>query len=108
MSRLNIAELAPEMYKAFLHTEQAIQKGPLHATIRELVKIRSSQLNGCVFCIDMHVHEALRIGEAQIGSTSCPPGGSRSCTPTPSEPRWPTPRPPPSSPTVCRTRSGTR
>ncbi|MEV4376600.1 carboxymuconolactone decarboxylase family protein [Streptosporangium sp. NPDC049644] len=65
MSRLNIAEVAPEMYKAFLHTEQVISKGPLDAVVRELVKIRGSQLNGCLFCIDMHIHEALRLGETQ-------------------------------------------
>lgn len=65
MSRLNMAEVAPELYKAFIQTEQVIVKGPLPATIRELVKIRSSQLNGCVFCIDMHVHEALRLDETQ-------------------------------------------
>jgi AhpD family alkylhydroperoxidase len=63
MSRLNITELAPEVYKAFLQAEQAIRKGPLAATIRELVKIRASQMNGCLFCIDMHTHEALELGE---------------------------------------------
>ncbi|WP_067177135.1 carboxymuconolactone decarboxylase family protein [Microtetraspora niveoalba] len=64
MSRLeNIAQLVPEVYKAFLQAEQAVQKGPLSATVRELVKIRASQINGCLFCIDMHIHEALRNGE---------------------------------------------
>ncbi|MEV5751838.1 carboxymuconolactone decarboxylase family protein [Actinoallomurus sp. NPDC052308] len=63
MSRLNVAELAPEVYKAFLQAEQAIRRGPLTATVRELVKIRGSQLNGCLFCIDMHTHEALELGE---------------------------------------------
>ncbi|MEV5709144.1 carboxymuconolactone decarboxylase family protein [Actinoallomurus sp. NPDC052274] len=63
MSRLNVAELAPDVYKAFLQAEQAIRKGPLTATVRELVKIRASQLNGCLFCIDMHTHEALELGE---------------------------------------------
>ncbi|MFI6452393.1 carboxymuconolactone decarboxylase family protein [Streptosporangium amethystogenes] len=65
MSRLNVAEVAPELYKAFIQAEQVILKGPLDAAIRELVKIRSSQINGCLFCIDMHVHEALRLGETQ-------------------------------------------
>ncbi|MCO5966949.1 carboxymuconolactone decarboxylase family protein [Actinoallomurus soli] len=63
MSRLNVAALAPEVYKAFLQAEGAIRKGPLNATIRELVKIRASQMNGCLFCIDMHTHEALELGE---------------------------------------------
>lgn len=63
MTRLNIAKLAPEVYAAFHQADQLIQKGPLGATIRELVKIRSSQLNGCLYCIDLHTHEALRLGE---------------------------------------------
>jgi len=37
----------------------------LEPIIRELVNIRASQLNGCVFCIDMHIHEALELGETQ-------------------------------------------
>jgi AhpD family alkylhydroperoxidase len=63
MSRLNIAKTAPEVYGALSQVEKAIRKGPLDAGVRELVKIRASQMNGCVFCIDMHVHEALSLGE---------------------------------------------
>lgn len=53
------------MYKAFTAADQALRKGPLEPIIRELVNIRASQLNGCVFCIDMHIHEALELGETQ-------------------------------------------
>jgi AhpD family alkylhydroperoxidase len=63
MSRINLPEAAPELYRAFAHVEGAIRKGPLEATVRELVKIRASQMNGCLFCIDMHTHEALELGE---------------------------------------------
>jgi AhpD family alkylhydroperoxidase len=63
MTRLNIAKAAPEVYEALSQVEKTIRKGSLDATVRELVKIRASQLNGCVFCIDMHVHEALSLGE---------------------------------------------
>jgi AhpD family alkylhydroperoxidase len=65
MQRLNVAELAPEVYGAFLQVERAIGKGPLDAAIRELVKIRASQLNGCLFCLDMHVHKARELGESE-------------------------------------------
>ena len=65
MARIDVQELAPEIYRAFIHTETAIRKGPLDSTVRELVKIRASQLNGCLFCIDMHIHEALSLGEKQ-------------------------------------------
>lgn len=63
MSRLNVPELAPEVYKAFVRAEMAIAEGPLDPAVRELAKIRASQLNGCLFCIDMHIHDALKRGE---------------------------------------------
>jgi AhpD family alkylhydroperoxidase len=63
MSRINIPETAPELFRAFVHTETTIRKGPLDTTVRELVKIRASQMNGCLYCIDMHTHEALELGE---------------------------------------------
>ncbi|GAB4584461.1 carboxymuconolactone decarboxylase family protein [Nocardia sp. IFM 10818] len=47
MSRLNLPQLAPEVYQAWVQAEMAIRKGPLDATVRELVKIRVSQVNGC-------------------------------------------------------------
>jgi AhpD family alkylhydroperoxidase len=61
---MSVAETAPDLYQAFFHTEVVIRKGPLDPAVRELVKIRASQMNGCLFCIDMHIHEALELGEA--------------------------------------------
>ncbi len=63
MTRMSMTEAAPEVYKAFRHVEGVIRSGPLEPAVRELIKIRASQLNGCLFCIDMHVHEALELGE---------------------------------------------
>jgi AhpD family alkylhydroperoxidase len=33
--------------------------------VRELVRIRASQLNGCAYCIDMHTKDARAIGETE-------------------------------------------
>jgi AhpD family alkylhydroperoxidase len=33
--------------------------------LRELVRIRASQLNGCAYCIDMHSKDARAIGETE-------------------------------------------
>ncbi len=33
--------------------------------LRELVRIRASQLNGCAYCIDMHTKDARALGEAE-------------------------------------------
>ncbi|MEU8900856.1 carboxymuconolactone decarboxylase family protein [Nocardia sp. NPDC048505] len=65
MARLNLPELAPEVYKGWYEAEMAIRRGPLDATVRELVKIRVSQLNGCLYCIDMHTTDARLHGETE-------------------------------------------
>ncbi|GAB0107205.1 carboxymuconolactone decarboxylase family protein [Nocardia sp. JMUB6875] len=65
MSRMNLSEVAPEIYQAWVAAEIAIRRGPLDATVRELVKIRVSQINGCLFCIDMHATEARKEGETE-------------------------------------------
>jgi AhpD family alkylhydroperoxidase len=33
--------------------------------LRELVRIRASQINGCAYCIDMHTKDARAIGETE-------------------------------------------
>ena len=33
--------------------------------LRELVRVRASQLNGCAYCIDMHTKDARAIGETE-------------------------------------------
>jgi AhpD family alkylhydroperoxidase len=64
VSRINFGEHVPEVYKALRQAEESLAKGPLDGAVRGLVKIRASQLNGCLYCIDMHIHEALAVGES--------------------------------------------
>jgi len=33
--------------------------------LRELINLRVSQINGCVYCVDMHSNEARAAGETQ-------------------------------------------
>ncbi|SFD26292.1 carboxymuconolactone decarboxylase family protein [Streptomyces aidingensis] len=63
MPRMLLSESAPELHQGFLRIDAEIRRGPLDATVRELVKLRASQLNGCVFCVDLHSREALKEGE---------------------------------------------
>ena len=37
----------------------------LEPSLRELVKIRASQINGCAYCIDMHTKDARAAGETE-------------------------------------------
>jgi len=63
--RINIKELEPNAYKAMSGLEQYTRSSKLPPLLREMIKIRASQINGCAYCIDMHTQEALKLGENQ-------------------------------------------
>ena len=63
MSRINIPKLEPNSYKAMSGLEQYVRNSQIAPRLRELIKIRASQINSCAYCIDMHTQEALKIGE---------------------------------------------
>ncbi|MEO8801620.1 MAG: carboxymuconolactone decarboxylase family protein, partial [Polyangiaceae bacterium] len=58
MTRLNYTKLTPSATQALYALEKAVEELGIDPTIKELVKIRASQLNGCLFCLDMHIKEA--------------------------------------------------
>lgn len=61
--RVNIQERQPQAYKAMLALEGYLATTSLSKTVKELIKIRASQINGCAFCLDMHTKDALQYGE---------------------------------------------
>ena len=61
--RLNIFHAAPEGTNAMVAVEKAIEASGLEHGLLELVRLRASQINGCSFCIYMHVDDALHHGE---------------------------------------------
>jgi len=60
--RLDLAALAPDVYRAMARFANAAGQG-LEPALVELVKIRASQINHCAFCLDMHSKDALAAGE---------------------------------------------
>jgi AhpD family alkylhydroperoxidase len=60
--RIQLDDVAPKQVAAMLRLEASIGLDP---SLRELVKVRSSQINGCVVCIDMHWKEARAAGESE-------------------------------------------
>lgn len=60
--RLNLATAAPKAARALYAADQALHESPLDQTVLELVKLRVSQINQCVHCIDLHSHDALELG----------------------------------------------
>lgn len=53
-------------FKHMIALEEAIKASTLERELIHLIKLRSSQINGCAFCIQMHVAEALIDGETQL------------------------------------------
>lgn len=63
MKRINISEIERNTYKAMINMESYVRNSQIPPLLRELIKIRASQINGCAYCIDMHSEEALSLGE---------------------------------------------
>jgi len=64
-SRIVIPTVAPEAYQALMNLESYISKTSLTPIHKELIKIRTSQINGCAFCINMHTADARKYGETE-------------------------------------------
>lgn len=58
MKRLDYTKLSASASQAMFALEKAVSGLDINRTIKELVKVRVSQLNGCLFCLDMHAKEA--------------------------------------------------
>ena len=56
--RLNYSKIAPDGYQAMRKLEDYVKSSGLEPSLLELVKLRSSQINGCAYCIDMHTKDA--------------------------------------------------
>ena len=64
--RVNYIQQSPELFKKFVEFLNAIKEGAIEEPIRNLVSIRTAQLNGCTFCLDMHVKQAKIQGEREL------------------------------------------
>ena len=64
--RMNIFQAAPDAMKGMLAVEAAFENSGLEHSLVELVKLRASQINGCAFCIHMHVTDAVKHGESDM------------------------------------------
>ncbi|NIZ61016.1 alkylhydroperoxidase [Sedimentitalea sp. CY04] len=63
--RLDLFTTAPDLMKPMLAMEETIKSSGLEHSLIELVKLRTSQINGCAFCIHMHTHDARANGESE-------------------------------------------
>jgi len=64
--RLNYAQQSPELFKKFMDFSMALKGSVIDEKLQALVEIRASQINGCGFCLDMHVKQAKILGETEL------------------------------------------
>ena len=63
-TRISIKDLEPAAYEAMLTLEKYSAKTEVSRELKELIKIRSSQINKCAYCLDMHTEDAIKYGES--------------------------------------------
>ncbi|MFW0784430.1 carboxymuconolactone decarboxylase family protein [Gordonia sp. CPCC 206044] len=56
--RMWLPRTNPNVYKALVALQRASSEG-MDPELNELIKIRASQLNGCAYCLHMHLSDAL-------------------------------------------------
>jgi len=62
-ARLNYAKAAPDAYAAVKALDNyVVNDSGLEPRLIHLIKLRASQVNGCAYCVDMHVKEARNDG----------------------------------------------
>src|SRR6202012_11205 len=67
--RLDFDAQVPGFARAVSHLDRAATKeldaAGIDPLLRELIRIRASQLNGCAYCVDMHTRGARAAGETE-------------------------------------------
>jgi AhpD family alkylhydroperoxidase len=55
----------PEVFPTLLKVSETISAQGLEKKLHHLIHLRASQINGCAFCVKMHLREAREDGETQ-------------------------------------------
>src|SRR6185312_10487440 len=67
--RLDVDAHIPAFAKAMSHLDRTsvkeLDRVEFDAGLRELVRVRASQLNGCAYCVDTHTKDARAAGESE-------------------------------------------
>lgn len=61
--RINGYKTLPDGYNAMMQLQKTVDQSSIDPKLQELIKLRSSQINGCAYCLDMHSKDAVAIGE---------------------------------------------
>jgi len=63
--RFDYFKADPASVQAMIALEKHVTTNDLPHNLRELIKLRASQINGCAFCVDMHSRDLRKSGETE-------------------------------------------
>ena len=63
--RMNIDAAEPGVYKAMNAAEKQLSTFTIEKKLAELIKLRTSQINGCGYCVNLHAQDARKAGETE-------------------------------------------
>jgi|ERR1700677_1288058 len=72
MSRIDYYKTDPEIVNKLLAVGKQLDASPVDHKLRALLELRVSQINGCVYCTDLHSKQARARGETQQRLDSLP------------------------------------
>lgn len=55
-----------QRFRQYMAFSASLKDSPIDLATRDLINLRVSQINGCAFCVDMHVKEARIHGERDL------------------------------------------
>lgn len=64
--RADYAGQSTDLVKKLTELLVATRETTIEESIRDLVNVRAAQVNGCTFCLDMHVKQAKMHGESEL------------------------------------------
>ena len=63
--RVSYYEIAADGMQIMMDMEKYTKTTAIERKLRELIKIRVSQINGCAYCLNMHTADARKMGETE-------------------------------------------
>ncbi len=64
-NRIDYGTVAKEKIDILLEMEKQLKKADIDRKLREMIKVRASQINGCAYCLGIHTSDALKVGVSE-------------------------------------------
>ena len=70
MPRITYQDIPNGMFENLRTIEDSIINSTLDRKLIEMIRLRTAQINGCAYCVDMHYKELKHFGESELRLSS--------------------------------------